>query len=176
MKATSNNSLNLEFNENGCEIKFSLPKKVNPLTEEEIENIEKRNKARFLDILGSFAPRIENALVARMAACNQKLLQHIGEAWTPCPEIICWTRKDGTTDHFMAFSYRKMEEAVRYIHVGNWQKFLSDICILDQTIKALLNMPELDHSDSHGFLFSELVSGLMEHLTVPAACFLGQHE
>lgn len=166
-----NNTLKIQFNPNGASINFNIPiKDMKIPTEQEIYDADIRKKHYLYDMLGSFAPRLIEAIQSRMEACRVKLISHIGEAWTPCEGFICWERKNGQTDHFIVPSYQKMELGIKYLQTSQWNKFL-DIQIVDQTIKALLNMPELDHSDCGGFRFSELVSALMECITVPAAMF-----
>ena len=157
----NSNNINLSFNENGCTVKFNLPKKCETISEEEMRERNMRTQSQLYDLLGSFAPRMIEALQARMSACQQKLLTHIGEAWTPFEGVILWVRKDGSTDHFRQPSFENMQKAVYCLSAGNWQGFCQ-YGLVEQTIKALLNMPELDHSDCGGFRFSELVSALIE--------------
>lgn len=157
----NSNNINLSFNENGCTVKFDLPQRSEIISEEEMKVRELNRQARLYDLLGSFAPRMIEALEARMQACQQKLLTHIGEAWTPFEGIICWIRKDGTVDHFGQPSFENMQYAVKCLSAGDWQGFCKYDRV-EQTLKALLNMPELDHSDCGGFRFSELVSALIE--------------
>ena len=161
----NSNNINLSFNENGCTVKFNLPERHETCSEEELNRRKTAIRSRLHDLLGSFAPRMIEALQARMSACRQKLLAHIGEAWTPCVGIICWQRSDGVTDHFSQSSYETMGRAIMNLSAGNFAGFFENVLEVDQTLKALLNMPELDHSDCGGFRFSELVSALMEALT-----------
>lgn len=113
-------------------------------------------------ILEAFAPRLIEVLEARMAACRKKLLDHISEAFTPTEGIICWTRKDGSADHYSQASFDAMEAAVKCLKKSGADFKYAPLAVVDQTLKALLNMPELDHSDMGGFTFAELVSVLCE--------------
>ena len=174
-KSTPNNSLKMEFTPNEALFTFRFPVKEIPLTEEELDHRNDVMMARLADLMGSFAPRLIAVLEARMESCRQKLVEHMSEAYAPYPGCICWQRKDGTTDHFFQASYEAMERGINLLNEGKWMVFLKDIPVVDQTLKALLNMPELDHSDCGGFRFSELVSALTENLTVPAAAFNNCH-
>lgn len=172
---TPNNSLKMEFTPNEALFTFRFPVKEIQLTEEELDHKNDVMMARLADLLGSFAPRMIEALQARMESCRQKLIEHMSTAYSPHMGCICWQRKDGTTDHFFQASYEAMERGIKFLSNGQWMVFLKDIAVVDQTLKGLLNMPELDHSDCGGFRFSELVSALMENLTVPAAAFNNCH-
>lgn len=137
------------------------------LAESKIRPARKESIAK--DILGTFAPMLINTLKRRREACAEKLRNHLNEAFTMNGGFsIAWKRKDGNIDMFNIPSYKVMEDAIRCLEQGNFDRFLNNNAYLDQTIKALLNDPELDHSDVAGIRFSTLVSLLMECLTCGA--------
>jgi hypothetical protein len=55
-----------------------------------------------------------------------------------------------------------MKNAISVLKEGKWKQFLESGIYLDQTLKALLNDTEQDHSDEGSFKYSELVSLLCE--------------
>ena len=130
----------------------------------EEETLEARNRKRGLacDIVGAFSQRLIASLERRMAACQKKLLAHIEDAKAFDENFITWQRKDGREDHFIIGSFNAMKNAIKMLQGGAQWKFLQDRTAIDQTIKALLNDTEQDHSDANGFRYSELVSVLME--------------
>ncbi len=143
-------------------ISFNLPLKEFSFDEASIEALELKVKHLAHDILGSFSSYLIKVLEARQEACLTKLLSHITDAYQVGPYTVEWKRKNGTYDHFSKASFEAMTEGIELLKNSNWEEFLNETLVLDQTIKALLNMPNLDHSDQGGFRFSELVSLLME--------------
>ena len=128
------------------------------------EASEARNNKRAIacDIIGAFSERLIASLERRMSACQKKLLAHIENAKAIDGNFITWRRKDGSEDHFIVGSFEAMKDAIKMLHSGAQWKFLQNRTAVDQTIKALLNDTEQDHSDANGFRYSELVSVLME--------------
>lgn len=120
-------------------------------------------KAYTYDLIGSFSTRIIASLERRMKACQENLIRHLDdvEYSDDCGHIV-YRRKDGSTGSFNVPSFNVMKDAVKALKKSFWEDFLNNPIWIDQTIKALLNDTEQDHSDCGGFKYSELVSMLCE--------------
>jgi hypothetical protein len=99
-----------------------------------------------------------------MEACQSNLLNHLEDCVAHDAQVITWTRKDGTQGGFSIVSFEVMEKAVCALKKGAWWEFATKKEMVDQTIKALLNDTEQDHSDCGGFRYSELCSTLISLL------------
>ena len=60
-----------------------------------------------------------------------------------------------------------MKDAVKALSQSQFKSFLKNKLWIDQTLKALLNDTEQDHSDMGGFRYSQLVSILCELQACP---------
>lgn len=129
----------------------------------DIDKSRKRAGAYHFDLIGSFSTRIIASLERRMRACQENLIRHLDdvEYSDDCGHIV-YRRKDGSTGTFNVPSFNAMKDAVKALKKSFWKDFLSNSIWIDQTIKALLNDTEQDHSDCGGFKYSELVSMLCE--------------
>lgn len=129
----------------------------------DLDRVRKRNDAYVYDLLGSFSNRLIASLERRMKACQENLIRHLDdiEYSDECGHIV-YVRKDGTRGTFNVPSFNLMKEAVKALQQSQWRAFMSNPFWADQTLKALLNDPEQDHSDEKNFKYSELVSLLCE--------------
>lgn len=129
----------------------------------DLDSMETRRKAYTYDLIGSFSTRIIASLERRMKACQENLIRHLDdvEYSDDCGHIV-YRRKDGSTGTFNVPSFNAMKDAVKALKKSFWKDFLNNPIWIDQTIKALLNDTEQDHSDCGGFKYSELVSMLCE--------------
>lgn len=124
----------------------------------------KRRDAYVFDLIGSFAPRIIASLERRMKACQENLVRHLDdiEYSDECGHIV-YHRKDGSKGNFNTNSFNAMQESVAILKQSRWREFVVNFCYIDQTIKALMNDPEQDHSDVGKLKYSDLVSFLCEN-------------
>ena len=98
-----------------------------------------------------------------MAACQGNLVRHLDdiEYSDECGHIV-YRRKDGSTGTFNVPSFNAMKDAVVALKQSRWRDFKNTPVWIDQTIKALMNDPEQDHSDIGKLKYSDLVSFLCE--------------
>ena len=157
---------NIKFQntENGLSISITQTIKNYEPTGFEISPVEERNNHRgyTCDVIGAFSQRLIASLERRMQACQNNLLNHLEDCVSHHGEVITWVRKDGTQGSFSIKSFEVMEKAIAILKGGAWQKFINNGYMLEQSIKALMNDTEQDHSDTNGFRYSELVSVLIE--------------
>lgn len=133
----------------------------------DIDKSRKRAEAFLFDLIGSFAPRMIASLERRMRACQENLIRHLNdiEYSDECGHIV-YRRKDGSTGTFNVPSFDNMKDAITALKQSRWREFKDNPFWIDQTIKALLNDTEQDHSDIGKLKYSDLVSFLCEaHLT-----------
>jgi hypothetical protein len=97
-----------------------------------------------------------------MQACQRNLLNHLEDIEYNDGRHICWRRKDGTGGDFNVPSFEAMQDCVSALKDSSFSEFLKQKLWIDQTLKALLNDTEQDHSDMGGFRYSRLVSLLCE--------------
>lgn len=129
----------------------------------DIDKSRKRAEAYLFDLIGSFAPRMIASLERRMKACQDNLVRHLDdiEYSDECGHIV-YRRKDNSTGNFNVPSFKLMQEAVKTLRQSNWREFKDNAWYIDQTLKALLNDTEQDHSDCGQLKYSDLVSFLCE--------------
>lgn len=98
-----------------------------------------------------------------MNACIQNLTRHVADIeYCDMFGHIVFARKDGTKGNFNVSSYSVMMDTIETLQNGNWRHFLNNGAMIEQTLKALLNDTEQDHSDEGPFKYSELISLLCE--------------
>lgn len=129
----------------------------------DIDRVRTRHETYAWDLLGSFSKRLIASLERRMKACRENLIRHIDniEYSDECGHIV-YVRKDGTRGTFNVSSYECMQQAVKALKQSCWKEFMHNPFWADQTLKALLNDTEQDHSDEKNLKYSELVSLLCE--------------
>ena len=128
----------------------------------DLDKVHQRGIALMMDIIGAFSPRIIASLERRMQACQRNLLNHLEDIEYNDGQHICWRRKDGTGGDFNVPSFKAMQDAVKALEHSCFREFCTKKVWIDQTLKALLNDTEQDHSDCGGFRYSQLVSILCE--------------
>jgi hypothetical protein len=155
--------------ENSIKMSFELliPKKYGKGADGDIDSFKQRAFARMLDIIGAFSPRLIVSLERRMQACQRNLLNHLEDIEYNDGHHICWRRKDGTGGEFNVPSFEAMKDAVKALEQSCFKEFCTKKIWIDQTLKALLNDTEQDHSDCGGFRYSQLVSILCELQACP---------
>ena len=144
-----------------------IPKKLSKGADGDIESFRQRAFARMLDIIGAFSPRIIASLERRMQACQRNLLNHLEDIEYNDGHHICWRRKDGSSGDFNIPSFQAMQDAIENLNHSRFAIFVKNKVWIDQTLKALLNDTEQDHSDAGGFKYSQLVSILCELQACP---------
>ena len=129
----------------------------------DLDKVTKQHEAYSWDLLGSFSKRLIASLERRMKACQENLIRHLDdvEYSDECGHIV-YVRKDGTRGSFNVHSFNAMKDAIKALQQSCWRSYLNNSFWIDQTLKALLNDPEQDHSDQDKFKYSELVSLLCE--------------
>lgn len=129
----------------------------------DIDKSRKRADAFLFDLIGSFSKRMIASLERRMRACQENLVRHLDsvEYSDECGHIV-YRRKDGSTGSFNVSSFNAMKDAVKALKQSCWGAFVNNPVWVDQTIKALLNDTEQDHSDKGQLKYSDLVSFLCE--------------
>jgi hypothetical protein len=129
----------------------------------DLDRVHKRQEAFAWDLLGSFSKRIISSLERRMRACQENLIRHLDdvEYSDECGHIV-YRRKDGSTGTFNVSSFGTMQEAVKCLKQSDWRGYMSNPFYVDQTLKALLNDTEQNHSDEGQLKYSDLVSLLCE--------------
>lgn len=159
--------------ENNVVMSFGLglfiPKKLGKGADGDIDLSKQRAfaRARMIDIIKAFSPRIIASLERRMQACQRNLLNHLEDIEYNDGRHICWHRKYGTSGNFNIPSFNAMKDCVKTLRQSNFTDFCKKGVWVDQTLKALLNDTEQDHSDMGGFKYSELVSILCELQVCP---------
>lgn len=99
-----------------------------------------------------------------MAACQQKLANHLKDAKVYGESIIAWRDSRNELCTFSIVSYEKMESVVKGLSQSDWACVYKSREAAEQVLKALLNDTEQDHEDKGGFHYSELVTLLIEVL------------
>ena len=132
-------------------------------TDFDIDKSRKRADAFLFDLIGSFSKLMIASLERRMHACQENLIRHFDdiEYSDECGHIV-YRRKDGSTGQFNVTSFNNMKDAVKALKQSCWRAFANNPLWIDQTIKALLNDTEQDHSDHGKLKYSDLVSFLCE--------------
>lgn len=157
--------------EKNVEMSFTLliPKKSGKPagSDFDLDKARQRGIAIMMNIIGAFSPRIIASLERRMQACQSLLIAHINDIEYNDGMHICWRRKDGTGGDFNIPSFRAMQDAVKALEHSCFKEFCTMKVWIDQTLKALLNDTEQDHSDMGGFRYSQLVSILCELQACP---------
>ena len=142
---------------------LSIPKKFGePVVNLNLDEARQASQALMMDIIGAFSPRLIASLERRMQACQRNLLNHLEDIEYNDGRHICWRRKDGTGGDFNVPSFEAMQDCVKALKDSSFSEFLKQKLWIDQTLKALLNDTEQDHSDMGGFRYSQLVSLLCE--------------
>ena len=129
----------------------------------DINKSRRRAEAFLFDLIGSFSTRMIASLERRMHACQENLICHLNdvEYSDECGHIV-YRRKDGSTGTFNVPSFNAMKDAIVALKQGKWREFKDNPLWIDQTLKALLNDTEQDHSDIGKLKYSDLVSFLCE--------------
>ena len=129
----------------------------------DIDKSRKRADAFMFDLIGSFSKRMIASLERRMHACQENLIRHLDDVeYSDEYGHIVYRRKDGSTGSFNVTSFNTMKEAIAALKQSRWRDFRDNPFWIDQTIKALLNDTEQDHSDCGKLKYSDLVSLLCE--------------
>lgn len=138
----------------------------------DIDKSRKRAEAFLFDLIGSFAPRMIASLERRMCACQENLIRHLDDIeYSDEHGHIVYRRKDGSTGTFNVASFNSMKDAVVALKQSKWREFKNNPFWIDQTLKALLNDTEQDHSDCGKLKYSDLVSFLCEaHVNATPLC------
>lgn len=134
----------------------------------DLDRARKRSDAYAFDLLGSFSKRLIASLERRMQACQENLIRHLDdiEYSDECGHIV-YVRKDKSRGTFNVPSFNAMKDAIKALKQNCWRNFIHNSMWADQTLKALLNDTEQDHSDEGCFKYSEIVSLLCEiHITI----------
>jgi hypothetical protein len=137
----------------------------NKQKDKDISITERQNmaKAYSCDLLGAFSKRLIDSLERRMTACQNNLIKHIDDVeYNDEFGHIVYCRKDKTRGAFNVTSFKGMQEAVEALKSSSWEKFMNNTLWVDQSLKALLNDTEQNHTDEGVFKYSELVSLLCE--------------
>ena len=164
---------NITFNETNENVEMSftllIPKKNGTPagSDFDIDKIRVESTNLMYDIIGAFSPRIIGSLQRRMQACQCLLIQHLKDVEYNDGKHICWHRKDGTAGNFNVSSFQAMQDCVKALENSCFEEFCTKKSWVDQTLKALLNDTEQDHSDCKGFKYSQLVSILCELQACP---------
>ena len=163
------NNISFAETENSLNFVLSLPKKYGKPagSDFDIDKARAKGLGLMLDIIGAFSPRIIASLTRRMNACQNLLINHINDIEYNDGMHICWRRKDGQYGDFNVPSYQAMQDAIKVLELSHFKEFVTKKTWIDQTLKALLNDTEQDHSDMGGFRYSQLVSILCELQACP---------
>jgi hypothetical protein len=157
--------------EKNVEMSFTLliPKKSGKPagSDFDLDKVRQRGINLMMDIIGAFSPRIIASLERRMQACQSLLIAHINDIEYNDGQHVCWHRKDGTGGDFNIPSFQAMQDCVKALEHSNFMEFCTKKSWIDQTLKALLNDTEQNHSDMGGFRYSQLVSILCELQACP---------
>lgn len=164
-------NVNFVETENSVKMSFELliPKKSGKPagSDFDLDKARQRGISLMIDIIGAFSQRIIASLERRMQACQRNLLNHLEDIEYNDGMHICWRRKNGTGGEFNIPSFQAMQDCVEALKNSNFKMFCTERSWIDQTLKALLNDTEQDHSDAGGFCYSQLVSLLCELQVCP---------
>lgn len=157
--------------EKNVEMSFTLliPKKSGKLpgSDFDLDKARRKEIALMIDIIRAFSPRIIASLERHMQACQSLLIAHINDIEYNDGTYIWWRCKDGTGGNFNIPSFQVMQNCVEALEHSCFKEFCTKTVWIDQTLKALLNDTEQDHSDMGGFRYSQLVSILCELQACP---------
>lgn len=157
--------------EKNVEMSFTLliPKKFGKPagSDFDLDKIRQRAITLMLDIIRAFSPRLIASLERRMQACQRNLLNHLEDIEYNDGMHICWRRKDGSSGDFNVPSFKAMQDCIKALEHSCFRDFCKNKAWIDQTLKALLNDTEQDHSDCGKFRYSQLVSILCELQVCP---------
>ena len=129
----------------------------------DLDRERKKAESYLFDLIGSFSKRIIASLERRMKACQENLIKHLDDVeYSDEWGHIVYARKDGSHGTFNVPSFNLMQDAVKALKQSDWKGFTSNHWFIDQTLKALLNDTEQDHSDAGCFKYSDLVSAICE--------------
>lgn len=146
---------------------LSLPKKWGQhVPGVDIDKTREKMREKMHSIVLAFAPRIVASLKRRMSACRRSLLQHIDDIDYNDGQHISWY-KNGQSGSFNVPSFNAMEAAIETLEMARVEEFCKNKVWVDQTLKALLNDTEQDHSDARFYKYSQLVSILCEIQSFP---------
>lgn len=159
---------NISINRENKNIEFSLSFFVDFCNKKPASKSTPRNPGYLYDLIGSFSERLIKSLERRMTACQQNLMRHLNdiEYADECGHIV-YRRKDGSTGNFNTRSFECMKSAVSILRESRFKEFTLNKGAVEQTLKALLNDTEHDHSDEGIFKWSDLVSTLIELAMAP---------
>ena len=159
---------NISINRENKNIEFNLSFFVDFCNKKPASKSTPRNPGYLYDLIGSFSERLIDSLERRMTACQQNLMRHLGniEYADECGHIV-YRRKDGSTGNFNTRSFECMKSAVEILTKSNFKEFILNKGAIEQTLKALLNDTEHDHSDEGTFKWSDLISALVELAMAP---------
>ena len=146
-----------------CQIGINYCNKQQHGSDFDIDAMRQRSKGYALDLIGAYSPILIASLERRMRACEENLIRHLDdiEYADNCGHIV-YVRKDKTRGNFNVPSFNAMKDAVKALHQSQFKSFFENKIWIDQTLKALLNDTEQDHSDIGQLKYSDLVSFLCE--------------
>lgn len=138
----------------------------------DLDKVRVQQRREVIAVLKAFKERLIKTIEDRQKACLRHLLAHTDTIIYNDGRHIEYKRNDGTIGNFEVPSYETMTKAIKLLRTEMYEAFLENRVCLDQTIKALLNDPNLDRSDIDHFKYSKLVSILMCFLE---GAFANQH-
>jgi hypothetical protein len=157
--------MKVEVKNNAVEITTTIPLMMND------EGFNACNPKKASEIVSAFRTYLITLIGNRMEACIRLLRSHLNDVFYNNGYTIAWHRKDKTIGYFNIPGYQVMKDAVELLKNDECKKFMESKPMVDQAIKAIMNDPNLDHSDAGPYKFSELVSVLCEIHCVQDPCY-----
>ena len=118
------------------------------------------------DIIGTYAEVLIQALRNRIGACCFEVTRayYDGRIYYNDGERIEYTRHTKIAHSYNTPSIEVMKNAIKALEHSDWKYFLHDTSMLEQSIKAIMNDPNLEKVDLASFSWADLTSTLTMYM------------
>lgn len=115
------------------------------------------------DIIGTYAEVLIQTLKNRLGACCFEVVRayYDGRVYFNDGSRIEYTRNTKIAHSYNEASKRVLEDAIKALEHSEWKSFLHNASMLEQTIKAVMNDPNLKTVDCGSFSWADLTSTLV---------------
>lgn len=122
------------------------------------------------DIIGTYAKVLIQTLTNRLGACYFEVARahYDGRVYYNDGERIEYTRNNKIVHSYNTPSVEVMKDAIKALEHSDWKFFLHNAPMLEQTIKAIMNDPNLEKVDLASFSWADLTSTLTNYLMAAA--------
>lgn len=118
------------------------------------------------DIIGTYAEVLIQTLRNRIGACCFEVTRayYDGRVYYNDGERIEYTRNTKIAHSYNTPSIEIMKDAIKALGNSDWKYFLHNVPMLEQTIKAIMNDPNLEKVDLASFSWADLTSTLTMYM------------